>query len=62
MILWIVETLPEIDEEWGLMVGDAIHNIRCALDHLWWQLAIDHLDRRLRRKRRGTSCSRSSPI
>lgn len=33
-------------KDWGLMIGDAIHNIRCALDHLWWQLAIDHLGRK----------------
>jgi len=38
--------MPEIRDDWGLMVGDAIHNIRCALDHLWWQLAIDHLGRK----------------
>ena len=43
LILWRAERLPPIGEDWGLMIGDAIHNIRCALDHLWWQLAIDHL-------------------
>jgi hypothetical protein len=45
-VLWIAERVPEIDDSWGLLVGDAIHNIRCALDHLWWQLAIDHLGRK----------------
>jgi hypothetical protein len=45
-VLWIAERLPEIDESWGLLVGDAVHNIRSALDHLWWQLAIDHLGRK----------------
>lgn len=46
LVLWIAERVPEIDESWGLLVGDAVHNIRCALDHLWWQLAIDHLGRK----------------
>lgn len=46
LVLWIAERVPEIGDEWGLMVGDAIHNMRCALDHLWWQLAIDHLGRK----------------
>jgi hypothetical protein len=46
LVLWIAERVPEIDDDWGLMVGDAIHNMRCALDHLWWQLAIDHLGRK----------------
>jgi hypothetical protein len=44
-VLFIAERLPEIGDDWGLMVGDAIHNLRCALDHLWWQLAIDELGR-----------------
>jgi hypothetical protein len=46
LVLWIAERVPEIGEDWGLMVGDAIHNMRCALDHLWWQLALDHLGRK----------------
>jgi len=37
--------MTKVGENWGLMVGDAVHNLRCALDHLWWQLAIDHLGR-----------------
>jgi hypothetical protein len=45
-VLWIAERVPEVSDDWGLMVGDAIHNMRCALDHLWWQLAIDHLGRK----------------
>lgn len=43
LVLWIAERVPDVSDDWGLMVGDAIHNMRCALDHLWWQLAIDHL-------------------
>lgn len=46
LVLWIAERVPAINDDWGLMVGDAIHNMRCALDHLWWQLAIDHLGRK----------------
>lgn len=46
LVLWIAERVPEIGDDWGLIIGDAIHNIRCALDHLWWQLAIDHLGRK----------------
>lgn len=46
LVLWVAESLPEIGDDWGLIVGDAIHNMRCALDHLWWQLAIDHLGRK----------------
>lgn len=32
--------LPEIDPEWSLIVGDLLHNMRSALDHLAWQLVI----------------------
>lgn len=32
--------LPEIDPKWSLMVGDVLHNLRSALDHLAWQLVI----------------------
>lgn len=28
--------------EWGTMIGDVIHNLRSALDHLVWQLAVLH--------------------
>jgi len=31
---------PSIDPDWGLVLGDAIHNLRSALDHLAWQLVI----------------------
>jgi hypothetical protein len=40
-----VGALPDKAEEWGLLIGDAIHNLRCALDHIWWALAIKHLER-----------------
>jgi hypothetical protein len=28
------------DEVWGPIIGDAVHNLRSALDHLAWQLAV----------------------
>lgn len=28
--------------EWGLRLGDILHNFRSALDHLVWQLALAH--------------------
>jgi hypothetical protein len=39
-IVFYVERLIEIGNDWGLIVGDAAHNMRCALDHLAWQLAL----------------------
>src|SRR5215213_8436860 len=27
-------------EEWGPIIGDVVHNLRSALDHLVWQLTI----------------------
>jgi hypothetical protein len=32
-------------ERWGLLIGDALHNFRSALDNGWWQLAAYHLER-----------------
>lgn len=39
----IVVSVHEIDDPffpplWGLLLGDAVHNYRCALDHLAWGL------------------------
>ncbi len=33
----IARRLPQ--EDWGLIIGDCIHNARSALDHLAWELA-----------------------
>lgn len=44
-VVFYAERLPKIPDDCGLIIGDAIHNFRCALDHLWWQLAIKHLGR-----------------
>jgi hypothetical protein len=38
-------TLPEdAIRRIGILVGDAVHNLRSALDHLFWQLALVHCD------------------
>jgi hypothetical protein len=31
---------PINDVRWGVMLGDAVHNLRSALDHLIWQLVL----------------------
>jgi hypothetical protein len=35
-----VQGLPAMDPAWSLSVGDIVHNLRSALDHLAWQLVI----------------------
>jgi hypothetical protein len=32
-------------EQWGLLVGDALHNFRSALDNGWWEITCHHLGR-----------------
>jgi hypothetical protein len=44
-IVYRMKRLPQVRDSWGLLIGDAIHNYRSALDHLWWQLAINKLGR-----------------
>lgn len=39
-----IEHAMQVREHWPLLVGDAVHNFRCALDHLAWQLAMKFLD------------------
>lgn len=34
----IANEYPQLPSQWSLMVGDAIHNMRGALDHLIWAL------------------------
>jgi hypothetical protein len=36
--IFVVERLPTVPSHLGLMVGDALHNLRSALDHLAWEL------------------------
>lgn len=38
-IVMRVTSLPELPLRWSTILGDAIHNYRCVLDHLVWQLA-----------------------
>lgn len=38
--LYRVENLPGIPKRWSAIVGDALFNIRSALDHLAWQLVL----------------------
>jgi hypothetical protein len=44
-IVYRVKCVPQVRDSWGLLIGDAIHNYRSALDHLWWQLAVKKLGR-----------------
>lgn len=35
------ETFPDdLSRRWGILIGDAVHNLRGALDHLVWQLSL----------------------
>lgn len=34
-----VVAVPEVPLRWSTILGDAVHNYRCVLDHLVWQLA-----------------------
>jgi hypothetical protein len=38
-----VTAVPKLPLRWSTIVGDAIHNFRCVLDHLAWQLARTNL-------------------
>lgn len=44
-VVYRIERVIEVSEHWPLIVGDAVHDLRSALDHLMWQLAIVHLGR-----------------
>jgi hypothetical protein len=42
---WFITTCAEapiIPARWGILIGDVAHNLRSALDHLAWQLALHH--------------------
>ena len=51
-----VHGLKPTDPDWGLIAGDCVHNMRTALDHLVFQLAILGQGRNLTDKEAG-SCS-----
>jgi hypothetical protein len=36
--VYVVHVAATPPEEWGLIIGDCVHNLRSALDHLAWQL------------------------
>lgn len=44
-ILWIAASVPELDNDLPLLVGDTLHNLRSSLDLAWWQCAVKHLGR-----------------
>lgn len=39
-VVYRIGDVIQIQPQWGLLVGDAVHNFRCSLDHLAWQLAV----------------------
>lgn len=41
-----IKEVPQVLEDWALILGDGLHNLRCVLDHLAWQLAIRFNDGR----------------
>lgn len=41
-VVYRIDRVIQIGDDWGLIVGDAIHNMRSALDHLAWALAVRH--------------------
>jgi hypothetical protein len=43
-VVYRIDRFIEVRDYWGLMVGDALHNLRGALDHLAWQLALRHFN------------------
>jgi len=49
-VVYRIERVVEIRNSWPLIVGDAIHDLRSALDHLMWQLAIVYLGRQPNRR------------
>lgn len=41
-VVYRIERVIQVGDDWGLIVGDAVHNMRSALDHLAWALAVRH--------------------
>lgn len=39
-IVFRIKSLVKINDDWSLIIGDAVHNLRSALDYLAWQLAV----------------------
>lgn len=38
--VYFADNPPSPDATWALIIGDCVHNLRSALDHLAWQLVI----------------------
>jgi hypothetical protein len=55
--IFTVHGLPTVNPDWGYLVGDCIHNLRSALDHLVLQLAILGQGGRQLTDREAFSCS-----
>jgi hypothetical protein len=43
-VVYRVDRVLQAGDDWGLIVGDAVHNLRSALDHLAWSLAVQHFN------------------
>jgi len=39
-MLWLTAKLAPVPDSLPILIGDCVHNLRAALDHLVWQLAI----------------------
>jgi hypothetical protein len=44
-VVYRIGGVTQIRDHWSLIVGDAVHDLRSALDHLMWQLGIVYLGR-----------------
>lgn len=44
---WVctITSAPECPPHWGLVAGEAVYNLRCALDHLVWDLSVLYCNR-----------------
>ena len=41
--LWVYRgETPDVPVEWSVILGEILHNLRSALDHLVWQLVLDN--------------------
>jgi hypothetical protein len=41
-VVFEIDRVITISDDWTLMLGDALHNLRSAINHLAWQLALRH--------------------
>jgi hypothetical protein len=38
-VVRLMDPTPIPQREWGVLIGDCVHNLRCTLDYIAWQLA-----------------------